>query len=77
MVSSRESSDDAHGSRSGSRHGGKEIEGSNEQERIANDCFTSSVVAGDVTARQDHGRTMKTRSTVDVKTLDVENAVNR
>jgi hypothetical protein len=63
-----------HGGRDGNgppRHGGKEIEGHNEQERIENDGFTSRVFAGDVKYRQDHRRTTKTISTVHVKTLDV------
>ncbi len=55
------------------RHGGKELEGSNEEERIENDCFTSRVVGGSVTARQDHRMTPQTMATVHGKTLDVEN----
>jgi hypothetical protein len=48
-----------------------ERERSNEQERIANECFRSLVVGGSVTARQDHGRTTKTMTTVHGKTLVV------
>jgi hypothetical protein len=44
---------------------------SNEQERIANDWFTSMVVGGSVTARQDPCMTTKTMATVHGKTLDV------
>ena len=55
------------------RHGtaGKRSCVSGEQERIENDWFTSRVVAGDITARQDGWRTTKTLSTVHVKTFDV------
>jgi hypothetical protein len=48
-----------------------ERERSNEPERIANEWFTSLVVASDVTARQDHGMTTKTRAPVHGKTRDV------
>jgi hypothetical protein len=68
-----------HGGRDGHvppRHGGKEIEGSNE-ERIENDCFTSRVVGGFVTDRQDHGMTPKRLATVHGQTFSVENAINR
>ena len=55
------------------RHGtaGKRSCVSNEQERSANEWFTSRGVAGDVTARQDGWRTTNTRSTVHGKTFDV------
>ncbi len=69
-----------HGRRNGNvppRHGGKEIEGSKEEERIENDCFMSRVVGGSVTDRQDHRMTTKTMANVHVKTLDVENDGNR
>jgi hypothetical protein len=59
------------------RHGWKEIEGSNEQERIENDWFTARGGAGDVTARQDHGMTTTTLATVHGQTLSVDNAGNR
>src|SRR5512135_609333 len=59
------------------RHGWKEIEGSNEQERIANDWFTSRGVGASVTARQDHRMTTKTMATVHGTTLDVENDGHR
>jgi hypothetical protein len=49
----------------------KEMERSNEQERIENDWLTSLVVAGDVTDRQDHRMTTNTLATVHGTTLDV------
>jgi len=57
--------------------GGKELESSNEPERIANDGLPSLVVAGDVTARQEHGRTTNTRATIHGKTVDVEHEGTR
>jgi hypothetical protein len=48
-----------------------ERERSNEQERIANEWFTSMGVGGCVTAREDHGRTTKTMTTVHANTLAV------
>jgi hypothetical protein len=59
------------------RHGWKEIEGWDEQERIANEWFTSRGVAGHVTARQDGWRTTNTLATVHGQTFSVEHAGNR
>jgi hypothetical protein len=55
----------------------KEMERSNEQERIENDWFTSLVVAGDVNDRQDGWMTTKTLATVHLKTFDVTFAITQ